>query len=130
MYSYHTNNLVSEVQRLINQLQQNERNNANTLRSLANQLQNLAATETQATAMLQQLQSMTAQLATEASRTAQTAFPYTTPSSFEPVRSNVNVGTNLTSTSSNAGVGGSASTPFSSSVFSSASSQQSPFGQS
>jgi hypothetical protein len=87
MYSYSTSSLIHEAQRIINQLQQNERNNANMLRSLANQLQNLAATENQATAMLQQLQTITNQLAMEASRTTQLAYQSTTP--YEPMRTNV-----------------------------------------
>ncbi|GAA4716805.1 hypothetical protein [Brevibacillus fulvus] len=65
---YQSNQLIAEVQRILAQLQQNERNNANMLRSIANQLQSLAATETQVTATLQQLNSLTSQIAMEAQR--------------------------------------------------------------
>lgn len=107
MFNYQSSALASEVQRLINQLQQNERNNANTLRSLASQLQNLAATEAQATAMLQQLYSLTNQLTFEAARVnqfssiPQAPIPQTATPGYETVRSSVNPNSSSGSTSAN-----------------------------
>ncbi|MGO0062426.1 hypothetical protein ACTID9_20790 [Brevibacillus fluminis] len=92
MYNhYQSPGLTNEIQRLITQLQQNERNAANTLHAIANQLQTLAAAENQSNAMLQQLYSLTAQLSFEASRhnpyqpMQQPGMP-----SYETVRSSVN----------------------------------------
>ncbi len=90
MYGYQPNTLVNEVQRIISQLQQNERNNANTLRTIANQLQTMAATEAQATAMLQQLQTLTSQLAFEASRAMAPMYAQPHAPVFEPSRSSNN----------------------------------------
>lgn len=122
MYQYQSNNGLGEVQRILNQLQQNERNNANTLRNLASQLQSLAATENQATAMLQQIQTLANQLAGEAARTAQMAYPFTTPSSYDPARTNI--GSNLTTSA----FGSSVTTPYGSGA-QSATGQQSSYGQ-
>lgn len=93
MYHYQSQTLISEVQRILNQLQQNERNNANTLRTIASQLQNLAATENQATAMLQQLHSLTSQIALEASRAASLAYQPTPATGYDPARPTI--GSNL-----------------------------------
>lgn len=122
MYSYQTNQLLGEIQRMINQLQQNERNNANTLRSLASQLQNLAATENQATAMLQQIQSLSNQLSTEASRSAQMAYQYSTSAPYDPARANI--GSSLPTSSA----GSSVTTPYGGGM-QGATGQQPPFGQ-
>ncbi|RNB87343.1 hypothetical protein EDM56_16915 [Brevibacillus fluminis] len=92
MYNhYQSPGLTNEIQRLITQLQQNERNTANTLHAIANQLQTLAASENQSNAMLQQLYSLTAQLSFEASRHNQYQ-PMQQPSmpNYETVRSSVN----------------------------------------
>jgi hypothetical protein len=97
MYHYQNQTLINEVQRILNQLQQNERNNANTLRSIAGQLQNLAATETQATAMLQQLHSLTNQIALEASRTS--GLAYQPSAGYDPARPTV--GSNLPTSGTN-----------------------------
>jgi hypothetical protein len=89
MFHYQSHTLLSEVQRILNQMQQNERNNANTLRTIASQLQNLAATENQATAMLQQLHSLTNQIALEAARSSSLAYqPANQPTTvaFDPAR--------------------------------------------
>lgn len=95
MYNFQSSALANELQRLISQLQQNERNNANTLRSIAGQLQTMSATESQATAMLQQIFTLANQLTYEASRANQFASfppPSTTPG-YETVRSSVNPST-------------------------------------
>ncbi|WP_139491460.1 hypothetical protein [Brevibacillus dissolubilis] len=92
MYPSSTQSMSAELQRLINQLQQHERNQSNTLRNLANQLQNLASMENQTMTLLQQIHQLSNQLAFEAMRhssgsittSGTTNQPQTATSSFQP----------------------------------------------